>query len=96
MTLPLLVASTGIAISLISTIFASYVMNIDHENDVERVLGYQLKICTILMTAAIYIICDIYLPKKFMLENQLEISRAGVYTAMVLGLWAGFAISWIT
>jgi H(+)-translocating pyrophosphatase len=96
LSLPLIIASLGIAVAIISTIFASYVMNIDHESDVERVLKYQLTICSILMTAAIYIGCDIYIPNKFVLGNGFEVTKNGVYACMIVGLWAGYTISYIT
>jgi len=94
---PLMVTSVGIIASFLTTFLATNIGKVTKDT-VERTVKIQLIGSTILMTAAIVPITYI-LPETFFLDvftHRYETTRWQAYGCVVIGLWAGLIIGYIT
>lgn len=69
MSYPLLVSSMGIVICLITTLFATDLIEIKKVSEIEPSLKRQLLISTVLMTVGVALVSFIALPSKFTLYD---------------------------
>lgn len=66
---PLLISSMGIVICLITTLFATDLIEIKKVSEIEPSLKRQLLISTVLMTAGVALVSLVALPSKFTLYD---------------------------
>ncbi len=88
---PLLISAVGIPASLITSFFA----RVKEGGNVEKALKMQLWISTFLVAGALYFVTDIFMVDSFQIADQ-TITKWNVYTSVLLGLFAGMLIGWIT
>lgn len=88
---PVLISAFGIPASLLTTFFA----RLKDGGDVERVLKLQLWISTFIVAGLMYFVTDVFMVDKFEINGQ-EITKWDVYIALLLGLFGGMLIGWIT
>lgn len=88
---PLLISAVGIPASLITTFFA----RVKENGNVESALKMQLWISTFIVAAALYFVTDIYMIDSFQIGDK-TITKWNVYASVMLGLFAGMFIGWIT
>ncbi|OMJ93715.1 hypothetical protein SteCoe_3281 [Stentor coeruleus] len=69
MLFPLLISATGIFVCIITSFFATHIMEVDKADKIEKVLKYQLIISTILLTPALWALSYYVLPSKFNFIN---------------------------
>ena len=88
---PLLISAIGIPASLITSFFA----RVKENGNVERALKFQLWISTFLVAGGLYFVTDIFMIDSFQIGEQ-TITKWNVYTSVLLGLFAGMFIGWVT
>ena len=88
---PLLISAIGIPASLITSFFA----RVKENGNVERALKFQLWISTFLVAIGLYFVTDIFMIDSFQIGDQ-TITKWNVFTSVLLGLFAGMFIGWIT
>lgn len=89
---PVLLTAVGIPVCLITALFAR--MKPDAKS-AEPVLKWQLLLSTILMTVAIVVVTKFGMIDSFWLGDK-EVTRNGVLTSVLAGLWAGLLIGYVT
>merc|ERR1719223_857005 len=62
---PLHISAVGILCCLVTSFFATNIMPVRKEADVEQVLKVQLGVSTLLMTGALYLVAIEFLPAEF-------------------------------
>jgi len=101
---PVYISAVGIVVCLVTSFFATNIMPVKKEEDVEMALKLQLLISSILMTAVLYPLCLGFLPETASFSCQqsgsclLVVSsiRAKSFLCVCLGLWGGCIIGFIT
>ncbi|XP_022156348.1 pyrophosphate-energized vacuolar membrane proton pump 1-like [Momordica charantia] len=96
---PLLISSMGIVICLITTLFATDLIEIKKVSGVEPSLKRQLLFSTVLMTAGVALVSLVALPSKFTLYdfgNDKVVKNWHLFFCVVTGLWAGLVIGYTT
>lgn len=88
---PVLISAFGIPASLVTSIFA----RIKEDGNVESALKLQLWISTFLVAGLMYFVTDAFMVDQFEIDGQ-TITKWNVYTALLLGLFGGMLIGWIT
>ncbi|MCZ8341590.1 MAG: sodium-translocating pyrophosphatase [Leptospira sp.] len=88
---PLLISAIGIPASLVTTFFA----RVKEGGNVESALKLQLWISTFIVAAALYFVTDIYMIDSFQIGDK-TITKWNVFSSVLLGLFAGMFIGWIT
>nr|WRQ20302.1 pyrophosphate-energized vacuolar membrane proton pump 1 [Citrullus colocynthis] len=99
MSYPLLVSSMGIVICLITTLFATDLIEIKKVSEIEPSLKRQLLISTVLMTVGVALVSFIALPSKFTLYDfgiDKVVKNWHIFFCVVTGLWAGLVIGYTT
>lgn len=94
---PLIVTAAGIIASFLTTILATNFGRVTHET-VERTVKIQLIVSTVLMSLVL-IPCVFVLPPNFSVDvfGALKLtSRWESYGCVVIGLWAGLLIGYVT
>jgi H+-translocating diphosphatase len=88
---PLIVSAFGLMACFVTSFFATNVMKVVENYQIERTLKFQLLISTILLTPALYGAAAITLPDDYYL---LGFKRQPVHAwiCTVVGLWAGLII----
>lgn len=89
---PILISAVGIPVCLITSFFARIKPD---ATSVEPILKGQLLISTILMTIAGVLLTNWAMVETFEINGQI-ITRTGVLISLLLGLWAGLGIGYIT
>lgn len=89
---PVLISAVGIPVCLITTLFARIKPD---AKSVEPILKGQLLISTVLMTIAAWFLTNWAMVDSFEINGQI-ITRDGVLISLLLGLWAGLGIGYIT
>jgi Na+/H+-translocating membrane pyrophosphatase len=99
---PLTITAVGILVSFITSFFATSVWRVTAET-VETTVKWQLIISTVLMTGAIvpliYTLPDHFQVGLITTENSvvpLLCTPWKAYGCIVVGLWTGFIIGWVT
>lgn len=88
---PLMISAVGIPASIITSLFA----RVKEGGNVENALKLQLWISTVIVAVALYFATDIFLINEFQIGNKL-IGKWDVYSSVLLGLFSGLLIGWIT
>lgn len=88
---PVLISAFGIPASLATSFFA----RIKEDGNVEQVLKFQLWISTFLVAIVMYFVTDVFMVDQFEIDGQ-AITKWDVYIALLLGLFGGMLIGWIT
>ncbi|OMJ86307.1 hypothetical protein SteCoe_12220 [Stentor coeruleus] len=65
MLFPLMISATGIFVCIITSFFATHIMEVDKPEKIEKTLKYQLIISTILLTPALWALSWYILPRTF-------------------------------
>lgn len=95
MLFPLLISSTGILASCVTTFMATTISPVKRESDIEKVLKMQLFISTLLLTALVYPLAQMFLPARFTIENT-SMTPFGAFVCVSAGLWGGCFIGFVT
>jgi len=93
---PLMITSAGIIASFVSVLFV-HTVTVTTEN-VQSVLKTQILVSTLLMTATL-IPCVYVLPEEFnfdLAEGTKNVKRWDAFGCIVIGLWSGCVIGFIT
>lgn len=96
---PLLISATGIIVCFFTSFVATDLRPVRSEDDVERVLKYQLIISTLLLTPALFLLSYFTLPSEFNINNDGDVITAswqGAFGCVACGLWSGLATGLIT
>lgn len=88
---PVLISAFGIPASLVTTFFA----RLKEDGNVETVLKMQLWISTFIVAGLMYFVTDYFMVDRFVIDG-LEITKWDVYISLLLGLFGGMLIGWIT
>ena len=101
MSYPLLISSMGIVICLITTLFATDLVEVKNVSEIEPSLKRQLLISTVLMTAGAALVSFVALPSKFTLydfgndkvvKNWYDIvDHESLFCPMNIGLYADYS-----
>ena len=89
--LPLMIAASGVLVSIIGT----FMVSVKEGGDPQKALNRGEFGSAAIMVAVIYVLIQIYLPDTFV-QNQEIFTRLGVFFATVIGLLAGLGIGLIT
>ena len=89
--LPLIIASSGIIVSIIGT----FMVSVKEGGDPQKALNQGEFGSAIIMVGVIYFLIQSFLPLTF-LQGGVEFTRMGVFYATVIGLSAGLGIGMIT
>lgn len=98
MCFPLLVASAGIIVCLITSLFATECCLVKKKEDIEESLKRQLILSTVLMTPTMLLVAYVCFPPSFTLVAASEYAEAVVSTnwdiffCVGMGLWSGLII----
>jgi len=100
---PLTVSATGILVCLVVSFVATHLWTVKREKDVETVLKVQLLLTSLLLTGVMYPISIYFLPPSmnFTSGSSTKAVLLGVqpwvpYTCVIIGLWGGCLIGFIT
>eukprot|EP00992_Anisonema_acinus_P001110 TRINITY_DN10381_c1_g1_i12.p1 TRINITY_DN10381_c1_g1~~TRINITY_DN10381_c1_g1_i12.p1 ORF type:complete len:784 (+),score=220.64 TRINITY_DN10381_c1_g1_i12:56-2353(+) len=103
---PLSVSACGILVCLVCSFIATDLMPVREEADVEKVLKVQLFSTSLLMSVAVLLIAIYTLPSTFSFHSYarreagvlvpIECHWWGAYVCVLLGLWSGCFIGFIT
>ncbi len=88
---PLLISAIGIPASLLTSFFA----RVKEGGNVEAALKLQLWISTAIVAVALYFATDIFMIDSFVIAGK-TITKWNVYSSVLLGLFSGMFIGWIT
>lgn len=94
---PLMITSVGILVSFVTQFLATNGFKITSDN-VESTVKWQLIVSTVLMTAAIYPL-TFFLPESFTFVEGTSTTTCtpiGAYICVILGLWSGLIIGYVT
>ncbi len=89
---PILITAIGIPVCLITAMFARMSPT---ATSAEPALKRQLIISTLLMSVALFFVTDYAMIDSFQIGDVL-VTRAGVLTSVLCGLWSGLLIGYIT
>merc|ERR1719321_2038238 len=96
---PMLISSVGIVIGILTLIVEDRLYPVDNNDPstVEKALKGILNISTVLMTPAVFFLSECCLPGSFrMVEDGPEIKAWYCCASIMLGLWSGLLIGYIT
>jgi inorganic pyrophosphatase len=99
---PLHISAVGILCCLVTSFFATNIMPVRKEADVEQVLKVQLGVSTLLMTGALYLVAIEFLPAEFNIvdaaagNKTITIVPWKAWVCVCSGLWGGCIIGFIT
>ncbi len=89
--LPLMIAASGVLVSIVGT----FMVSVEEGGDPQKALNRGEFGSAAIMVAVIYILIQTYLPDTFV-QNQETFTRHGVFFATLIGLLAGLGIGLIT
>ncbi|KAL4478399.1 hypothetical protein ABPG74_006634 [Tetrahymena malaccensis] len=92
---PLIVSAFGILCCIIVSFYGVYINKVEQESDIESSLKKQLLFSSILITPAVIGAAFMNLPNDF-LFNGNEKHSYQAFICVLVGLWAGLAIGYIT
>lgn len=95
---PLLISAFGLAASFVTTFFATNLMHVKQNHQIERTLKYQLIISTVILTPVLYAVAVVGLPEVFHMDGSQfsENYPIHAWACTVSGLWGGLIIGWFT
>ena len=88
---PLIVSAFGLMACFVTSFFATNIMKVVENDQIERTLKFQLLISTILLTPALYGAAAITLPDNFTLLGFYR-QPVHAWICTIVGLWAGLII----
>lgn len=98
--LPLILSASGILVSIITSFFATNIMNVNAKDKVESTLKGQIIISTVLLTPVLILCTLLLLPEEISyLINNTEASKVkpwGIMVCALSGLWSGLIIGYVT
>lgn len=94
---PLMITGAGIIVSLITTLFAFFLMKPTSVDKVESCLKWQLIISTVLMTPVLFLLAYFCLPYSFTFaEGGFTCKYYYAFFCTISGLWSGLIIGIVT
>lgn len=95
---PLLISAFGILGSFVTSFFATHIMHVKHNYQIERTLKYQLIISTVILTPLLYGAAVLSLPEVFSIRDSYltEVYPVHTFVCTASGLWGGLIIGWFT
>ena len=99
---PLLISAAGIFVCILTSFFATNVMKVTEEKNIESTLQWQLIISSVLLTPVIIIISLYTLPNEFSFQSwdsnkpDMVCHAWGAIICLLCGLWAGLLIGFVT
>jgi len=97
MCFPMLVASCGLLVCLVTGLFATHCCAVSKKADVGMALLRQLIISTVLMTPVSYILCHFTFPDTFNIPQvEHAVKPWYIFVCLACGLWSGLFIGMIT
>jgi H(+)-translocating pyrophosphatase len=100
---PLLLSSSGILVCIVTSFFATNIMQVKAQNEIQKTLTWQLIISTIILTPVIILLALYGLPQKFdfisgegLTLSIVHSSNTGVMVCALVGLYAGLLIGYVT
>merc|ERR1719498_367843 len=96
---PMLISSVGIVVGILTLIVEDKLYPVDNNDPstVEKALKGILNISTVLMTPAVFFLSELCLPETFrMVEDGPEIKAWYCCVSIMLGLWSGLLIGYVT
>jgi H(+)-translocating pyrophosphatase len=100
---PLLLSASGILVCIITSFFATNLMQVKAKNEIQKTLTWQLIISTLILTPVIVLLALYGLPQAFEFvsgEGVNEIivhsTNVGVMICALVGLYAGLLIGYVT
>jgi H(+)-translocating pyrophosphatase len=100
---PLVLSASGILVCIITSFFATNIMQVKAQNEIQKTLTWQLIISTIILTPVIVLLALYGLPASFEFvsgegptEMVLKSTNSGVMTCALFGLYAGLLIGYVT
>jgi len=94
---PLLISSVGIVVGLITLLLQKILYPVKEEKDVEKALKGILVISTVLMTPVVIYLSKVCLPETFSMGVGHEsVSQWDCSVSIMLGLWSGLVIGFVT
>jgi len=98
-TFPLIISAIGILVCCVTSFVATDIQPVRCPEDVEKVLKVQIGVSTILMTIVLYPVSKAFLPASFILTeggHTIHCSPETAFASIVVGLWGGCLIGFIT
>lgn len=96
MAFPMLVASSGVLVCIVTSLFATECCIVAKKVDVEASLKRQLLISTFLMTPVAYVLAISVFPSEFAVSSVENCKAWYIFACIACGLWSGLAIGLIT
>ncbi len=95
---PLLVSAFGIIVSFVTTFFATHLMHVKKNDQIEKTLKYQLILSTVILTPVLYGVAVFGLPESFYMEGSKFSVNHPIHAwgCTMTGLWGGLIIGWFT
>eukprot|EP00918_Siedleckia_nematoides_P098491 GHVU01215531.1.p1 GENE.GHVU01215531.1~~GHVU01215531.1.p1 ORF type:complete len:763 (+),score=142.39 GHVU01215531.1:74-2290(+) len=93
---PVLISSTGIFVGILTLVLVRSCYNIRQDHDIEKALKGVLFISTALETPVAAAVAYYFLPHTFHLANVGIVHWYSPFIAVLLGLWSGLIIGFIT
>jgi len=95
MSFPIMLSSGGLVACWLTSFFATHISPVRKDEDVERALKVQLLVSTIISTPIVFAVCALFLPSHFMITDK-KVSNMAAAACVLMGLWSGLAIGFIT
>merc|ERR1719502_2541097 len=92
---PLCVSSVGILVCIVCSFLATDISPVRKEEDVEKVLKVQLAATSAVLTVLLYPLAHSFLPASFKIM-EVTCDPVKAYLCVIVGLWAGCLIGFIT
>jgi len=92
---PLIVLGMGLIVSFITSFIATHYRQVTAADQIEPALKLQLLISTIIMTPVAALASFVFLPNDFVIGTK-NTHNWHIYICVLLGLWTGLAIGYIT
>merc|ERR1719491_1195477 len=94
---PVLISSVGILVGLMTLGLQKVFYRVNKQEDVEKALKGILVISTVLMTPVVVVLSKVCLPHTFSMgEGHEHVTDLHCATSVMLGLWSGLVIGFVT
>lgn len=95
MVFPMIVQGAGLIVCFLTSFVATHIRPVTREAQIETALKEQLIVSTLLMTPICLLLTQVFLPKTFT-TNNVTVSSIKVFVCLIMGLWSGLIIGFIT
>lgn len=96
MCFPMIIASVGMLVCIITSLFATECCLVTKKEEVEVSLKRQLIISTALMTPACFAVCWFVFPSSFAVSTATNVKNWYIFFCLGMGLWSGLIIGLMT